>query len=108
MCNINHLPKVYKFCFGENFYSSISFAPYLFIILVQGGYFSQVRNTRKSSSRLRDSLMANNLAVPMCLLMAQQRDGIVFTKDSEDERHIKLIGKLYDQVCIYAMSLSFL
>jgi THO complex subunit 2 len=78
----------------------------LYAYLLQGGYFTQVRNTKKSSSRLMDSLLENDLAIPMCLLMAQQRQGIIFPPvptDSifpyEDKRHLKLIGKLYDQVC---------
>lgn len=34
--------------------------------------------------------------MPLCLLMAQQRHGIVFNQESEI--HLKLIGKLTDQV----------
>ena len=61
-----------------------------------------MRNTKKSSNRLKDTLLENELAIPLCLLMAQQRSGIVFTATSGqiegDKRHLKLIGKLYDQV----------
>lgn len=75
----------------------------------KGGYFTQVRNTKKSSSRLMDSLQEHDLAIPMCLLMAQQRQGIVFPQSAdnqvEDKRHLKLIGKLYDQVTIYVFYL---
>ena len=39
----------------------------------QGGYFSQVRNTKKSSVRLKDALLEHDLAIPLCLLIAQQR-----------------------------------
>jgi len=71
---------------------------------LQGGYFTQVRNTKKSSSRLMESLQEHDLAIPLCLLMSQQRQSIVFqqTPDHqlEDKRHLKLIGKLYDQVPI--------
>ena len=48
-----------------------------------------------------DSLQEHDLVIPMCLLMAQQRQGIVYpriTDQSDDKRHLKLIGKLYDQV----------
>jgi len=49
-----------------------------------------------------DSLLEHNLAIPLCLLMSQQRQGIVFQQavdhQLEDKRHLKLIGKLYDQV----------
>ncbi len=44
--------------------------------------------------------MEFDLAIPLCILMAQQRNAIVFQDHvgGEDNRHIKLIGKLYDQV----------
>jgi len=61
-----------------------------------------------------DSLQEHDLAIPLCLLMSQQRQGIVFQQPPdhqfEDKRHLKLIGKLYDQVlmpslCRYLNSL---
>ena len=66
------------------------------IYCLQGGYFGQIRNTKKSSQRLRDTLLEGKLDLPLCLLMAQQRNGIVFYEDPD--RHLKLVGKLYDQV----------
>lgn len=63
----------------------------------EGGYFNQVRNTRKSSLRLKEALMENNLAMPLCMLMAQQRNCILFKE--QEHSHLKLVGKLYDQVC---------
>ena len=48
-----------------------------------------------------DSLLEHELAIPVCLMMAQQRNGIIFQQQAENEtdrRHIKLVGKLYDQV----------
>jgi hypothetical protein len=75
-----------------------------FLYVEQGSNFTQVRNTKKSSGRLMDSLQEHDLAIPMCLLMAQQRQGIVYPQavdhPAEDKRHLKLIGKLYDQVSI--------
>ncbi|CAH1777449.1 unnamed protein product [Owenia fusiformis] len=62
----------------------------------EGGNFAQVRNTKKSSVKLKESLLEHDLALPLCILMAQQRDGIIFT-DQDDETHLKLVGKLYDQ-----------
>lgn len=61
----------------------------------EGGYFNQVRNTRKSSIRLKEALLESNLAMPLCILIAQQRNCIVFVE--QDHSHLKLIGKLYDQ-----------
>uniref|UniRef100_A0A673M1F5 THO complex subunit 2 n=1 Tax=Sinocyclocheilus rhinocerous TaxID=307959 RepID=A0A673M1F5_9TELE len=61
----------------------------------EGGYFGQIRNTKKSSQRLKDALLDHELALPLCLLMAQQRNGVVFSEGGE--KHLKLVGKLYDQ-----------
>uniref|UniRef100_A0AAY4AW48 THO complex subunit 2 n=1 Tax=Denticeps clupeoides TaxID=299321 RepID=A0AAY4AW48_9TELE len=61
----------------------------------EGGYFGQIRNTKKSSQRLKDVLLEHELALPLCLLMAQQRNGVIFSEGGE--KHLKLVGKLYDQ-----------
>ncbi|XP_051824481.1 THO complex subunit 2-like [Antechinus flavipes] len=61
----------------------------------EGGYFGQIRNTKKSSQRLKDALLNHDLALPLCLLMAQQRNGVIFQEGGE--KHLKLVGKLYDQ-----------
>ncbi|MEJ1278107.1 hypothetical protein NN561_009026 [Cricetulus griseus] len=63
----------------------------------EGGYFGQIRNTKKSSQRLKDALLDHDLALPLCLLMAQQRNGVIFQEGGE--KHLKLVGKLYDQEC---------
>ncbi|XP_015792338.1 THO complex subunit 2 [Tetranychus urticae] len=65
------------------------------LLRAEGGYFNQVRNTRKSSVRLKDTLLESNLAMPLCILMAQQRNCILYSK--QEHSHIKLVGKLYDQ-----------
>ena len=62
----------------------------------QGGNFQQVRNMKKSSTRLKDTLLERDLALSLCLLMSQQRTSVVFRED--DSRHLKLVGRLYDQV----------
>ncbi|XP_048243407.1 THO complex subunit 2-like [Haliotis rufescens] len=61
----------------------------------EGGYFAQVRNTKKSSTRLKETLLEHDLALSLCLLMSQQRNCVVFKEGSN--RHLKLVGKLYDQ-----------
>jgi THO complex subunit 2 len=68
--------------------------------VVQCGYFAQIRNTKRSSGRLREMLLEHNLAIPLCVLIAQQRHAIVYGQkqgDADDKRPIKLTGKLYDQ-----------
>ena len=83
-------------------------SPFLLIshFVKQGGYFAQVRNTKKSSQRLREALIEFDLAIPLCILMAHQRNAIVFQDalGDEDKRHIKLVGKLYDQVCVLLLT----
>ncbi|GIY31131.1 THO complex subunit 2 [Caerostris extrusa] len=61
----------------------------------EGGYFNQMRNVKKSSQRLKESLLDQDLAIPLCLLMAQQRNCILYHES--DNSHVKLVGKLYDQ-----------
>ena len=73
----------------------------LFVLLLQGGYFNQVRNTKKSSQRLREALMDSALGVPLCVLIAQQRQSVIFVEATSC--HLKLLGKLYDQVKLPAL-----
>ncbi|CAH1128850.1 unnamed protein product [Ceutorhynchus assimilis] len=61
----------------------------------EAGYFSQIRNTKKSSLRLKDAMNENDLAVALCLLMAQQNYCVIY-KETE-KSHLKLVGKLSDQ-----------
>ncbi|KAM7353453.1 THO complex subunit 2-like protein isoform 3-T3 [Cochliomyia hominivorax] len=61
----------------------------------EAGYFSQVRNTKKSSQRLKDALANHDLAVTICLLMAQQKHCVIYRETAQS--HLKLVGKLYDQ-----------
>lgn len=65
------------------------------LLRAECGYFNQVRNTKKSSSRLKDALMEAELAMPLVMLMAQQRHCILFNE--QQHSHLKLVGKLYDQ-----------
>lgn len=65
------------------------------LLKAEAGYFSQVRNTKKSSQRLKETLAEHNLAVTLCILMAQQRYCVVY-KETETS-HLKLVGRLYDQ-----------
>merc|ERR1712142_573771 len=57
--------------------------------------FTQIKNTRKSSQRLKDCLIERGLAVPLVLLMAQQGNCVVYQETESD--HLKLVGKLFDQ-----------
>ncbi|KAH9492653.1 THO complex subunit 2, partial [Bulinus truncatus] len=65
------------------------------LVRQEGSNFSQIRNTKKSSTRLKDTLLEHDLALSLCLLMSQQRDSTVFAEDAN--KHLKLVGKLYDQ-----------
>lgn len=65
------------------------------LLRAECGYFNQVRNTKKSSNRLKDALLQDNMAMPLCMLMAQQRNCILYNE--QEHSHLKLVGKLYDQ-----------
>ncbi|CAH8543194.1 unnamed protein product [Heterobilharzia americana] len=65
------------------------------LLLQEGGYYAQIRNTRRNAARLKEALLEHNLIMPFIFLMAQQRDAIIFLDDPE--RHCKLAGRLYDQ-----------
>ncbi|XP_001606603.2 THO complex subunit 2 isoform X1 [Nasonia vitripennis] len=65
------------------------------LLRIEAGYFSQVRNTKKSSQRLKEALAEHDLAVALCLLMAQQKHCVVYRET--EQSHLKLVGKLYDQ-----------
>lgn len=62
----------------------------------EAGQYQQERNTKRSSIRLKEALLENNLAIPLLLLMAQQRSSVVYNQT--ESPHLKLVGKLYDQV----------
>ncbi|CAK9291840.1 unnamed protein product [Gordionus sp. m RMFG-2023] len=77
----------------------------------EAGYFSQIRNTKRSSQRLKESLINSDILIPMAILISQQRDCEIFNPTlppindnnnetsvtTNDSDHIKLLGKLYDQ-----------
>ncbi|XP_064481885.1 THO complex subunit 2-like isoform X2 [Ornithodoros turicata] len=65
------------------------------LLKAEGGYFHQLRNTKKSSQRLKEALLEQDLALPLCLLMAQQKNCILYRE--QEASHLKLVGKLYDQ-----------
>ncbi len=66
------------------------------LLLQEGGYYAQIRNARRNALRLKEALIDNKLTMPLVFLMAQQRDAILNL--DEPERHVKLAGRLYDQV----------
>lgn len=61
----------------------------------EAGYFIQIRNVRKNSARLKEILMEYNLAVPYVIMLSQERNIIIH---KNNDNHLKLIGRLYDQV----------
>ena len=65
------------------------------ILRREAGTYQQERNTKRSSQRLKEVLMQNDLAVPLLLLIAQQRSCVVYNQT--ESPHLKLVGKLYDQ-----------
>jgi len=65
------------------------------ILRREAGTYLQERNIKRSSQRLKEALLNNKLAIPLLLLIAQQRACIVYNET--ESPHLKLVGKLYDQ-----------
>ncbi|KHN79043.1 THO complex subunit 2 [Toxocara canis] len=61
----------------------------------EAGSFSQVRTNRRAMLRLRDALSKENLIVGLAILIAQQRQCIVFVESNDIP--LKLAGKMLDQ-----------
>ena len=61
----------------------------------EAAYQGQVRACQKSSKRLKDTMVELNIAFPLCMLLANHRNSVVFKEGLEG--HLKLIGSLYDQ-----------
>ena len=64
----------------------------------EAGQFTAARNVKKSSIRLKEALLDNHLYLPLSIIIAQQRNCIVFKFGAQRIEHLKLIGSLYDQV----------
>ncbi|XP_046643816.1 THO complex subunit 2-like isoform X8 [Daphnia pulicaria] len=65
------------------------------LLRAEAAHFGQVRVTKKAAQRLKETLLESNLAIPLCLLIAQQRNCVVYRET--ENNHLKLVGKLYDQ-----------
>ncbi|CAG9091802.1 unnamed protein product [Plutella xylostella] len=68
----------------------------------EAGYFSQVRNTRRSSARLKEAIVKNDLDIALCILAAQQRHYCVWKEMDDDSStsdgsQLKVVGRLADQ-----------
>ncbi|XP_022828903.1 THO complex subunit 2 isoform X1 [Spodoptera litura] len=71
----------------------------------EAGYFSQVRNTKRSSARLKEAIVGNNLDISLCILAAQQRhccvwkeyDGDSVSSSEPPGSQLKVVGRLADQ-----------
>lgn len=65
------------------------------VLRTEAAYFNQVKNTRKSSARLKEALLESRLAMPLCISIAHLRDSLFF--EQQEDNPLKLVGKLYDQ-----------
>lgn len=72
----------------------------------EAGYFNPIRNIKKCANRLKEALADHGLILPLCILLSQLRDYIVYADQAEREkellgqtekRHLKLTGCLFDQ-----------
>lgn len=65
------------------------------VLRQEAGYLAQVKNTKRSTNRLKEALLQEDLIVALCILMAQQRGSIVFKEGAD--LHLKLVSQMYDQ-----------
>ncbi|CAF4509851.1 unnamed protein product, partial [Didymodactylos carnosus] len=63
----------------------------------EAGNFTAARNVKKPSIRLKEALLENSIYLPLSIIIAQQRNCIVFKFGAQRHEHLKLIGNLYDQ-----------
>ncbi|KAI3384642.1 hypothetical protein SNEBB_009388 [Seison nebaliae] len=66
------------------------------ILRQEGANFIQIKNVRRDANRIKDVLLQNKFIVPLCFLMAQERNAILF-QQKEDRRPLKLLSSLFDQ-----------
>ena len=60
------------------------------LLRAEAAYFGQVRVTKKAAQRLKETLLEPNLAIPLCLLIAQQRNCVVYRET--ENNHLKVVG----------------
>ncbi|KAK5977815.1 hypothetical protein GCK32_005891 [Trichostrongylus colubriformis] len=60
----------------------------------EAGSFTNARNKR-ASARLRDAVLTDDIAVGLCILIAQQRECVVYLESSR--LPLKLVGEMVDQ-----------
>lgn len=59
-----------------------------------GGYSTQTKN-KKAAQRLRDALLKGDLAIGLCISIAQQKDHIIYHESQN--LPLKLVGEMVDQ-----------
>lgn len=66
------------------------------VLKSEGAYFSPMRNTKRSSIRLKEALLRSNQALPLCLLISHTESNTLYRED--DGKNLKLVGIFYDMV----------
>ena len=59
------------------------------LLRAEASHFGQVRVTKKAAQRLKDTLLDHNLAIPLCLLIAQQRNCVVYRETEHSHLKVK-------------------
>merc|ERR1712018_497595 len=50
------------------------------VLRSEGGYYGQIKNYKKSAAKLREALKTEKLEIALILLIALQRDRVLFAK----------------------------
>ena len=69
------------------------------LLRAEASHFGQVRVTKKAAQRLKETLLDHNLAIPLCLLIAQQRNCVVYRET--ENNHLKV------RIALLAQTFSF-
>ncbi|XP_055340190.1 THO complex subunit 2-like [Paramacrobiotus metropolitanus] len=64
------------------------------VLKSEGAYFSPMRNTKRSSVKLKEALLRSNQALPLCLLISHSESNTLYRE--EDGKNLKLLGVFYD------------
>lgn len=58
------------------------------LLRAEASHFGQVRVIKKAVQRMKETLLDHNLAIPLCLLIAQQRNCVVYQET--EHSHLKV------------------
>lgn len=70
------------------------------LLRAEASHFGQVRVIKKAVQRMKETLLDHNLAIPLCLLIAQQRNCVVYqeTEHSHLKVNVRILPYLFSRL----------